>query len=333
MTKKSAAACDETAPDVAMPASGQHANYAVPVVTITTEGQDMLDGPSVLNPAQLERRRLRQLATAIIELPIESLPEAPPAPPPAIDTSAMLCTAAQAVNDARANLERTNGRLADVRQRSRELAKLTQAVAAAHDRRAQVLADALIEGKKGDLKDADKQIGQASQALTARADEVTAAARALQILEAQQKAAEDKLAGCERAFKDARATQLGAIAEARRLTAKFHEAITTMQACVARLPQHFAAHLPKVDLDFLRRYSAQLQEVQDAVSSQAEAELVKADQLASIRPPESPVEHLGYVWADNSVHPDPEPAPSGLLPLPNPGSTFGADKQPGNYAS
>lgn len=119
-----------------------------------------------------------------------------------------LIAAAGAVSTARADLQRIEARTAELREKSRDLDELQTAVTEARERRAKLLEQALLEGRKANTDEADKAVTKALAALQKREDEITAVARALSTLEAQRQAAQDNLEAALGAFREARACRV-----------------------------------------------------------------------------------------------------------------------------
>ena len=112
--------------------------------------------------------------------------------------------AARAVTAARIGLQHIDARIAELREKSRDLDELKAAVAQARERRAQLLEEALLAGKKANTDEADKAVAKALAALQKREDEITAVERALATLEYQRQEANAALDAAQNAYLEAR---------------------------------------------------------------------------------------------------------------------------------
>lgn len=137
-----------------------------------------------------------------------------------------LTIAAEAVRDARAELERIDGRLDELREKSRDLDELKATLAGAREQRSTLLEEALIAGRKADTTEIDKEVATAQRALQKREDEITAVERALATLAAQRHSAQTALHAATETLRESCASRvLGVSGE---LLKRTHEAAAVL---------------------------------------------------------------------------------------------------------
>jgi hypothetical protein len=219
--------------------------------------------------------------------------------------------AAGTVHEARAALERIDGRLPEMRAKAEALDELRVKLDLARARRAQLLEDALLAGRTADTGALDKEIGAAERARERRQDEATAVSGALRTLEAQRLAAAVLLNEREAEYNERRKEHEGESGSARWHAAKFHEAVISAHSHVAQMPPSggFRERLIAAGPELLKSGELQLsvRVLKELVTAQADAERREADEQAAIpQPPTNPIE-LGYRWSDGTVHDEPEP--------------------------
>lgn len=218
---------------------------------------------------------------------------------PIPSNGAALLEVAREVHAARAELERIDGRLAELHEKSRDLDALKATLAEARDRRAQRLADRMIAGHKVNSTDKiDRDVAAAQEALQLREDEITAVERALVVLDAQREGAETALNEAYERFKERHGERTREIEHIRWLAEKLCDSIASARACVAEMPEQFLCYV-KLELP-----EPGVPEIQKAIT-QAEAKLGEAAALAA--PPPEPTKPRGWTWSDGTVRDDPEP--------------------------
>lgn len=254
-------------------------------------------------------------------------------------TDSTLLQSAHAVATARAEIDRVDDRLTELREKSRDLDELKAALASARERRAQMLEDAMIAGRKTDATtEVDKEVDKALRAIQRREDEITAVERALATLQAQREATQAVLEDASAAFHEACASRV--LGEMEELLARVNKAAVVLgerlnegrailnRINIMTLPQearrwflmqksHYGAHLDNMEgsvrvfLSGVRGYDATAADALDA-------ELSAARKLTGVvdTTPASDAEELGIVSSDGTIHAEPEP------PAPEPVTTF-----------
>jgi hypothetical protein len=317
-------------------AESSQTNYPTPPVRIFVDEPARSDrdrGLRILNTVEVADEIARSAANAkdaeVNAAPPPALPIVAPAP----YTGAVLLEAANVVRAIRERLTQLGDRLASLSEKSDDLEKLKAAVEEAREQRASQLETALLAGKKANTAQVDQRCAAAVAALEKRRDEVIAVERALSTLRAQQDDARATLLQCEETYQKARDEHLQEIKWAGSRSEEYLDAIAKARACLLEMEMspHFRERLisAKADpagSDQLPSASA----IRELVTLQASADLTTAAELAAIPAPPLP-QGLGFVWANGSIHQEPETKPD-LHPEPLVGivssETFGITSQP-----
>lgn len=222
--------------------------------------------------------------------------------------------AAGAVHEARVALEHITGQLPEMHAKAKALDELRVKLDLVRARRAQMLEDALLADGTADTTAVDKEIGAAERALEKRQDEATAVSGALRKLETQRQAAATLLSEREVEYKQRLEEHDREIARVRWLTQEFHEAVTRANSRVAEMPTEsgFRERLIAAAPELLSADEAQMSAhiLQDLVTSQADAQRLKAQELAAIPQPAPFSDVVECVWSDGTIHNEPEPPPA-----------------------
>jgi len=252
-----------------------------------------------------------------------------------------LMIAAGAVREARAELERIDDQQAELRKRLEEMNGQEATLAGYEERRAQLLEEALLSGRKADTAEVDKHITSAQRAIERRKDERTAVERALPALQAQREAASAILTERRAKYEQVSAEHVAAcvrkeIPTVGELAMQFSTAVRDVRACINLMPpatperweltKEVDTLIRSLELLTLNRDGPWADNVQmvctqssaaGPTTSQAQAALDQARELAGIpemveptTQPAQEAQESDYCWSDGTIHADPEPAPS-----------------------